>query len=86
MAGRADRDADDDAMMMGEDKASCSCIEGNPCMSAYNSKVSHRTAATLNGTPPRFTSLHTRSHSGLRWQDWHNRFDVAKRNGWKGFS
>eukprot|EP00967_Tisochrysis_lutea_P099415 scaffold147663_cov35-Tisochrysis_lutea.AAC.1 len=37
----------------GEDKASCSCIEGNPCASAYNCK------------------------------DWANRFDVARRNGWK---
>eukprot|EP00056_Hartaetosiga_gracilis_P021196 m.23158 g.23158 ORF g.23158 m.23158 type:complete len:292 (-) comp8947_c0_seq1:165-1040(-) len=39
----------------GEDRASCSCLEGNPCQSKYNCK------------------------------DWNNRFDVAKRNGWKGF-
>jgi hypothetical protein len=40
---------------MGEDSASCSCIEGNPCAVAYNCK------------------------------DWNNRFDIAKKNGWKGF-
>eukprot|EP00462_Mataza_sp_D1_P022528 CAMPEP_0175142094 /NCGR_PEP_ID=MMETSP0087-20121206/12567_1 /TAXON_ID=136419 /ORGANISM="Unknown Unknown, Strain D1" /LENGTH=283 /DNA_ID=CAMNT_0016425777 /DNA_START=83 /DNA_END=931 /DNA_ORIENTATION=- len=36
-------DDDEDAMLMasnfgGEDSASCSCIEGNPCMSKYNCK------------------------------------------------
>lgn len=37
-----------------EDKASCSCIEGNPCAVNYNCR------------------------------DWKNRFEVAKKNGWKG--
>lgn len=40
---------------MGEDSASCSCLYGNPCQSAYSCK------------------------------DWNNRFEVATRNGWKGF-
>jgi hypothetical protein len=40
---------------MGEDSASCSCIEGNPCAVPYNCK------------------------------DWNNRFEIAKKNGWKGF-
>jgi len=38
----------------GEDRASCSCIEGNPCAMAYNCR------------------------------DWANRFEVARRNGWRG--
>lgn len=41
---------------MGEDSASCSCVFGNPCQSAYSCK------------------------------DWNNRYEVAKKNGWKGFS
>ena len=46
----------DENNTMGEDSSTCSCLYGNPCVSAYNCK------------------------------DWHNRFEVAKRNGWKGFS
>jgi hypothetical protein len=46
---------DDSAMVLGEDKASCSCLFGNPCASNSNCK------------------------------DWKNRFEVARRNGWKGF-
>lgn len=45
----------DDGSGDNEDKASCSCIEGNPCAVAYNCK------------------------------DWSNRFEVAKKHGWKGF-
>eukprot|EP00930_Biecheleria_cincta_P029354 TRINITY_DN20427_c0_g1_i2.p1 TRINITY_DN20427_c0_g1~~TRINITY_DN20427_c0_g1_i2.p1 ORF type:complete len:217 (-),score=39.16 TRINITY_DN20427_c0_g1_i2:289-939(-) len=41
---------------MDEDSASCSCVFGNPCQSAYSCK------------------------------DWNNRYEVAKKNGWKGFS
>ena len=47
---------DDEDAVMGLDKASCSCLFGNPCAVPENCK------------------------------DWHNRFDVAKKNGWKGFS
>ena len=39
-----------------EDKASCSCLFGNPCVNEYGC------------------------------MDWANRFEVAKKNGWKGFS
>ena len=54
-SSQADFD-DGEGNLMGEDKASCSCLFGNPCASSYNCK------------------------------DWHNRFEVAKKNGWKGFS
>ena len=47
---------DDEDAAMGLDKASCSCLFGNPCAVAENCK------------------------------DWRNRFEVAKKNGWKGFS
>ena len=49
-------DFNDEEAGMGEDKSSCSCLFGNPCMQSYSCK------------------------------DWHNRFEVAKKNGWKGFS
>lgn len=39
----------------GEDSASCSCLEGNPCASEYNCK------------------------------NWADRYEIAKKNGWKGF-
>eukprot|EP01116_Phalansterium_solitarium_P006906 TRINITY_DN19332_c0_g1_i1.p1 TRINITY_DN19332_c0_g1~~TRINITY_DN19332_c0_g1_i1.p1 ORF type:complete len:299 (-),score=30.36 TRINITY_DN19332_c0_g1_i1:22-918(-) len=38
-----------------EREESCSCVEGNPCLSQYSCK------------------------------DWENRYEVAKRHGWKGF-
>ena len=43
-----------DDVATGEDAASCSCLEGNPCAQAY----------------------------GCR--DWARRFEVARRNGWRG--
>eukprot|EP00304_Pavlova_gyrans_P002948 CAMPEP_0206060262 /NCGR_PEP_ID=MMETSP1466-20131121/50771_1 /ASSEMBLY_ACC=CAM_ASM_001126 /TAXON_ID=44452 /ORGANISM="Pavlova gyrans, Strain CCMP608" /LENGTH=267 /DNA_ID=CAMNT_0053435601 /DNA_START=34 /DNA_END=837 /DNA_ORIENTATION=- len=54
MGGRVIESGDGDSFF--SDSSSCSCLYGNPCVSAYNCK------------------------------DWNNRFDVAKRNGWKGFS
>ena len=55
----AERDLEDalgggDALL-GEDASGCSCVWGNPCVSAHCCK------------------------------DWKNRFEVAKKNGWKGF-
>ena len=43
-----------DDVATGEDAASCSCLEGNPCAQAYGCK------------------------------DWARRFEVARRNGWRG--
>jgi hypothetical protein len=54
VTGRVLESSDGDGMFA--DKASCSCVYGNPCAVSYNC------------------------------EDWNNRFDVAKRNGWKGFS
>lgn len=55
MAGRQ-LDASDSGDGFFSDKSGCSCLYGNPCVSAYNCA------------------------------DWNNRFDVARRNGWKGHS
>ena len=76
MGGRVFEDSEG-GPSFGEDSSTCSCLYGNPCSSSC---VQHRLTIFWR------TSMLSYIPHADNCKDWKNRFEVAKKHGWKGFS
>lgn len=83
MSGRQDNFSA--SVGMGEDSSSCSCLFG--CVPRPSRHTHHGSAALpLSRHPAPLCRGRNPCASSYNCKDWHNRNEVAKKNGWKGFS
>ena len=80
MSGRQDNFNASLSVGMGEDSSSCSCLFGCAPRPPLGTPRQRCTAAVATH-PARNPCA-----SSYNCKDWHNRNEVAKKNGWKGFS
>ena len=88
MSGRQDNFNASVGIGMGEDSSSCSCLFGCAPRPSWHTTWAKAALRCRCGDTPPPSACRGRNPcaSPYNCKDWHNRNEVAKRNGWKGFS